>query len=225
MSILYRTKRSITLGELLPAWAQELAGDRASIDRVKHELAERLLEDIIYGRLDDKGPVAKSGECVGLRFIKSNGMAIDIRGHQVLSLLTRATSSFEHICHRLVVMKEGVVDFSRRRELPRPSWWASEVNQPVSSDRATKTNASDWARPAPASVIRKAIRDVYDAKKAAAEKPPNIKELPAPVLAILKQQRYTASARRIQELGGAAKFRKHRRPPGTTVRSERSRQV
>jgi hypothetical protein len=70
--------------------------------------------------------------------------------------------------------------------------------------------------------ILRVIQDVYDAAEAAGEKPPNIRELPSLVLRKLQQQGYTASKRHIETLGEAPEFKKRRRPPGVTVKSERN---
>jgi hypothetical protein len=78
---------------------------------------------------------------------------------------------------------------------------------------------------APDAVIREAITSAYDAMHVAGEKPPNVKELPAAVLPLLEKRGYRASARIIETLGGAAEYKRRRRPPGKTVSSEqRARQ-
>jgi hypothetical protein len=67
------------------------------------------------------------------------------------------------------------------------------------------------------------MRCAYDAAEAAGMKPPNIKELPAAVQPFLQQKGFSASGRRIRELGDAEEFKKRRRPPGKTVASERQK--
>jgi hypothetical protein len=74
---------------------------------------------------------------------------------------------------------------------------------------------------APTAMVQEAIKAAYDTTDAAGDKPPNIKELPTAVLPLLEQKGYGASARLIQELGGAPNFKVRRRSPGKTVSSER----
>jgi hypothetical protein len=64
------------------------------------------------------------------------------------------------------------------------------------------------------SVIREAIKDVYDKAQAAGNKPPNIKELPAAVLPLLNQKGHRASERLIMQLGEEPQFKRRRLPQG-----------
>jgi hypothetical protein len=88
------------------------------------------------------------------------------------------------------------------------------------SSKSLRPTPSKSLRPAPEAMIVKAIRSVYDAIVPGA-KPPNIRELPVLVQPILIEQGFTASARSIQEIGGADEFKGRRRPPGPTLTSER----
>ena len=76
-------------------------------------------------------------------------------------------------------------------------------------------------RPAPTAMIIEAIRRAYNAAEAARRKPPNIKELPAAVQPFLRQKGFSASGRHIEQLGDVEEFKKLRRPPGKTIKSER----
>jgi hypothetical protein len=76
-------------------------------------------------------------------------------------------------------------------------------------------------KPAPDPIVIVAIGCVYDAAEAAGTKPPNIRELGAPVQLLLEQKGSSASKRRIQVLGEADEFKVRRRPPGKTLKSER----
>jgi len=69
--------------------------------------------------------------------------------------------------------------------------------------------------------IHKAIETAYDNAEAEGAKPPNIKELPAIVLALLKEEGCSASRKLIAELGSAEPHASRRRLPGKTLRSER----
>ena len=87
------------------------------------------------------------------------------------------------------------------------------VNQPSRSPAQLK--------PAADATINEKIKFAYDAADNAGRKPPNIKELPAAVQSLLQEKGFWASGRKIQELGEAEEFKRRRRPPGKTVRSER----
>ena len=75
--------------------------------------------------------------------------------------------------------------------------------------------------PAQVASRRKVATSEYDAAEAAGKKPPNIKELAAPVQLRLEEEGFSASKRRIQLLGEAEEFKRRRRPPGKTLASER----
>ena len=70
-------------------------------------------------------------------------------------------------------------------------------------------------------MINNAIRSEYNDATAAGTKPPNLKELGAPVQRRLDRKGFHASKRRIQMLGEAEEFKLRRRPPGRTLQSER----
>jgi hypothetical protein len=73
---------------------------------------------------------------------------------------------------------------------------------------------------APKGDIRVAIRTVYDDSQAKGGKPPNIGELSAPVQNLLKKDGYYASVRHIKDIGEEQEFKRRRRRPGKTLRSE-----
>ena len=137
LSILFRTKGWLTLAQLLPAWASKLAESRTNADRIERDLKQLLIEDIINGRLDDAGPLA-DGRRLGLRNITPDNRAGYLEGHQARELLMPADTpaAFSFVSHRLVVMKEAVLDFARRHELPPPSWWTD-------ASKATKEQTDD----------------------------------------------------------------------------------
>jgi hypothetical protein len=78
----------------------------------------------------------------------------------------------------------------------------------------------DTLRPAPHAAIAGAIEEVYDEAEAANSKPPNIKELPLPVLQLLKNQGYVTSKSRIMKTGEKPDFRRRRWRPGKTLKNE-----
>jgi hypothetical protein len=119
----------------------------------------------------------------------------------------------------ILLSKEAVLDFARRHKLRKPSWWsdASEgESQPSRSPGQLKPSAST-------AMINEEIKSEYDAAEAAGRKPPNIKELAAAVQLLLEQKGFSARKRRIQLLGEAEKFKRRRRPPGKTLKSERQK--
>ena len=65
------------------------------------------------------------------------------------------------------------------------------------------------------------IRRVYDLVQEDKKPPPNIKKLPQLVQARLRDSGHEASARLIQEIGSRPEFKKRRRKPGKTLKSER----
>jgi hypothetical protein len=76
-------------------------------------------------------------------------------------------------------------------------------------------------KPAPDPEIHEAITKAYDSAKKAGEKPPNVKQIAAPVQAILRNAGYQASGNRIQQLASDARHDGRRRKPGKTVASEK----
>jgi hypothetical protein len=78
-------------------------------------------------------------------------------------------------------------------------------------------------RQAPELAINNAIEEVYNSAESTGEKPPNLKEIVAPVQATLRNQGFKASSRQIQCLAGADVFKKRRRKRGPTVTSESRR--
>jgi hypothetical protein len=106
----------------------------------------------------------------------------------------------------------------------QPVQQIAEANSPASDvSRVTQVTRSPvkLLKQAPTAMVQEAIKAAYDTTDAAGDKPPNIKELPTAVLPLLEQKGYGASARLIQELGGAPNFKVRRRSPGKTVSSER----
>jgi hypothetical protein len=76
------------------------------------------MADIVNGRLDDSGPLV-DGRRLGLRLITPKNRAAFIEGPQLLDLI-RTKEAW--LLHYVVVMKEAVLDFAQRHQLPSPSW-------------------------------------------------------------------------------------------------------
>ena len=118
----------------------------------------------------------------------------------------------------ILLSKEAVLDFARRHKLRPPSWWAD-----ASKGGTQPSRSQVELKPASTAMINEAIRCAYDAAEAAGRKPPNIRELGAAVQLLLKEKGFSASKRRIEQLGDAEEFKRRRRPPGKTLKSERSK--
>jgi hypothetical protein len=71
--------------------------------------------------------------------------------------------------------------------------------------------------------IHRAISAVYDEIEEAGGKPPNVKEIAAPMQARLRGEGYKASGRQIEHLAGEERHKKRRRAIGNTVASEKRR--
>jgi hypothetical protein len=83
------------------------------------EGARRLLEDIVNGRLDNSGPL-REGRRLGLRLIKDEWSAGFIEGRQLLDPIR---NQYSWVLTHVALMKEAVLDFAQRHQLPSPSWW------------------------------------------------------------------------------------------------------
>jgi hypothetical protein len=92
----------------------------------------------------------------------------------------------------------------------------SEVPLPLRS--------SNRLLPAPREELRRALTAEYDAAAKEAQKPPNVREIIAPVQERLRAKGYEASGRQISELAGAEEYKSRRRKPGRTIASEKRRQ-
>jgi hypothetical protein len=129
VSLLYRSKRWLTLAQFVPVWASELAGGEPK-DQVERHLWHYIYEDIINGRFD--GP--EIGQPWGLLFINGDKRPVPVRGWVLIEKLGLPVGRF---CHRLLVAKAALLDFARRHDLPLPSWWAD----PTSASKKSVTIA------------------------------------------------------------------------------------
>jgi hypothetical protein len=131
LSFLYRTKGWLTLAQLIPAWARELAHGKTNASQIEHDLRHFIIEDIMNGRLDDAGPL-EDGRRLGLRIITPENRAGYLEQQKASELLALARESaevFSFVSHRLLLMKEAVLDFASRHDLPPPSWWTDATNK------------------------------------------------------------------------------------------------
>jgi hypothetical protein len=126
LSVLFRTKPWLTCSQLVRAWASELAESSTSANQVERDLEHFLVEDIVNGRLDEAGPL-EQGRRLGLRLITPKGQADYLERDQASRLLL--AGSFSFVSGQILIMKEAVLDFARRHELPPPSWWTDASKQ------------------------------------------------------------------------------------------------
>jgi len=144
VSILFRTKEWLTLAQLTRAWADELAQGERDRQHYAHDLAHMLKEDIINGRLDDSGPLC-DGRRLGLRLITPEGKAGFIEGRRLLDIFNGDQTAW--MLDRVVVMKEAVLDFGRRHQLPPPSWWTDRLDLAGNSTPALQPTTAEVADP------------------------------------------------------------------------------
>ena len=147
MSALFRKAGWLTLAQLTRAWGPELANE-GEADQSIQDLRHILMEDILNGRLDESGPL-RDEQRSGLRLITPENKAGIIQGHHVRSLLDISTP-ISWISHHVLVLKEAVLDFARRRELPPPSWWTDDISVSADAGVTTKDTRSIAASPIPA---------------------------------------------------------------------------
>jgi hypothetical protein len=134
VTIAFRTKEWLSLPQLVDAWGFELATVGEEPNRSQKALEHVLLEDIINGRLDHGGPL-HDGRKRGL-YLEFGGRPHFVDGHEIRTLM--ADPSFT--LHRILIMKEAVFDFAKRREIPPPSWW-SDGNS-ISPDAGVTTKGA-----------------------------------------------------------------------------------
>lgn len=140
MSILFRTKRWLTVAQLARAWTAEISGPERNSEEFEQDLVHLLLEDIVNGRLDDTGSLVE-GRRLGLRLITPNEQAGFVEGHQVRDLIHPGGAS-AWVLNRIVLMKEAALDFAQRHKLPPPSWWSDAETAPT---KTTNSRAADGA--------------------------------------------------------------------------------
>ena len=147
MTFLWHTKEWLSIPQLVQGWSLELAKVGKDPNQYQRELQHLLLEDIINGRLDDTGPLReKNGRRLGLR-LELQGSPIFIEGNEIRALVCCP----EPISlHRILVMKEAVLDFAKRREIPPPPWWTDGTDVPTDVGVITKDTHSVAASPTPA---------------------------------------------------------------------------
>lgn len=113
MSKLFRTKEALTLAQLARAWGSELVETGQDPKQCEQDLIHELQEGIINGRVDDSGPL-RNGARLGQRCITPENRAGFIEGRQLLDPIR---DGHDWVLHRVMIMKEAVLDFAKRRQL------------------------------------------------------------------------------------------------------------
>jgi hypothetical protein len=137
VSKLFHTRGWLTIAQLTRAWSSELAEGGEDSKQCERNLVHVLIEDILNGRLDDSGPL-RDGLRLGVRWITPESKARFIEGRQLLDPFRadRATA-----LDSTLVMKEAVLDFAQRHQLPPPSWWVDSASAPTEVLNNTRVNA------------------------------------------------------------------------------------
>ena len=138
MSILFRTREWLTLSQLTRAWGEELEQGGRGRQHSVQDLVHSLKEDIVNGRLDDLGPLRK-GRRLGVRLITSENKPILVEGRELLHLF----NADHRILDYVIVMKEAVLDFARRHQLPPPSWWTDLTAKSTPTSQATTADVAE----------------------------------------------------------------------------------
>ncbi len=147
MSKIFRTKEWMTVAQLGRCWAGELATAEVDRQQSEHFLLHTLMEDIINGRLDNAGP-SREDQRSGLSFIMAGNKPRITEGRELCDLFPLDPANRWMLDH-IVVMKEAVLDFAVRRELPAPSWWTSSVDAPTTFSIPGSTLATPIAKVEP----------------------------------------------------------------------------
>jgi hypothetical protein len=203
----------LSLALLVPAWASELAQAGINPSQLEDDLWQALHRDITVGCFDHSGP-RRNGRRLGLAVIDHNGRFRYVSGR----LLGTVHFPFRKQGHRIFLAKKAIPDFARRHRLRLPSLCSDATKRETQPSRPQVE-----LKPAPDRIVIEAIRRAYDNAEDAGRKPPNIRELPAAVQPFLQRKGFSASGRRIQQLGDDGEFKRRRRPPGKTVASERQK--
>jgi hypothetical protein len=155
VSKLFRTEGWLTIAQLTGAWSSELAESREDPKQCEQNLVHILVVDIINGRLDASGPLV-DGRRLGLRLITPENRAAFVEGSELHDLI-RTKQAWLLDC--IVVMKEAVLDFAQRHQLPSPSWWTESSSTPMEALTDTKVNVVEpTARPVASRFVGKQPR-------------------------------------------------------------------
>jgi hypothetical protein len=155
VSKLFRTKEWLTLAQLTRAWSPELVAGGEDQKECEQSFIHVLMEDIVNGRLDDSGPPRDDGQRLGLRCITSDNKPRFIEGSELLDPI-RADQAW--VLDNVLIMKETVLDFAQRHQLPSPSWWADSASTSAQVPNDTKVNADKATGAVPSRSVGKQPR-------------------------------------------------------------------
>jgi len=131
----------MTIAQLTGAWSSELAEGGEDPKQCEQNLVHLMMEDIVNGRLDNSGPLV-DGRRLGLRGVTPENKAAFIEGPQLLDLIR---TKEPWLLHYVVVMKEAVLDFAQRHQLPSPSWWTDSSSTPTEIPNDTRVIEANTA--------------------------------------------------------------------------------
>jgi hypothetical protein len=115
--------------------------------------------------------------------------------------------------HAMKLTRDEFFRWIEVRGFPYPTFW-KRTNDDATS--LTLKSASER-------MMIDVVRRVYDIAHNEGKKPPNIREVAKPVQDLLRGNGYKASAKQIQEIAERPEFKKRRRAPGKTLKSEKRR--
>jgi|SRR6516164_5096051 len=154
MSILFRSQKCLTIFQLTRAWGLELAKGGGEPEQLVHDLTHILMQDIVNGHLDDSGPLWE-GRRSGVGCITPDYKVGLIEGHHLLGL-AKSELTRNWALHNVLVMKEAVLDFAKRRGIPPPSWWTDRTS--VSTDAGVTTNGAHSIAASPTATPTRSAR-------------------------------------------------------------------
>ena len=160
----------LTLAQLVPAWAKELADAIHSPSQLEHDLWQCLHADAINGFLDQCGP-SRNGKRLSLGFIDDNDRFQYVSGR----LLGTVHFPFRKSGHRIFWARKGMLAFGRRHGAPPLSSWSNATKRKTQPSRSQVK-----LKRAPDRIVIEAIGWAYDAAEAAVMKPPNTKSCRRP---------------------------------------------
>ena len=192
MSIVYRTRKWLTIPQLVSAWALELSKDKEQSKRDEQALRDSLLEDIINGRLDEAGPLV-DGRRLGLR-LELGGRPCFISGHEIQVFFRCSPPAIA--LDQILIMKEAVLDFAWRYQLPLPSWWADDSTASSSAQHGSELSTADGKSTVSNLIAASPISTPSDSARTRGRKPTKRQRAAAAMSKAMQEGRTTESGLR-----------------------------
>jgi hypothetical protein len=180
----------VSLKRYMRAWAASNTSEEESV--LWHWAGQAFATGLL-----DSGPLPKF-----FLLDKAGGRVLSPKGPHVFQ-------SLRPLQDAIFISVEGGRDIARLSKLSPPPG-CSDVTKGATQPRRPPTQLP----PAPVAMILDELRSEYNRAEAAAEKPPNVKEVSRPVQLKLLQKGYWASRRQIEKLAEAEEFKALRWPPG-----------